>query len=264
MLGPKTAGKSATGNILLGRCVFVTHKTERSQDKTSLVGGQLITVIDTPGWWNDPSQCTQEMDREIARGVSLSPLGVHVVLLVVSLDATFTEAHQRAVEEHVGLFDDNVWNHTLLLLTYGDLVADVPVEEYIEREGPPLQWLVEKCQHRYHVLDNTKTTDEAQVTRLFELIEGMVSVNGNRPFKPDPNDVQQRLEEKFRRKEVKRQEEITQRLEQKFRKKELDLMAGFRQTLVDLQSMISRRERQRIYAFCTSLTSPLGQSKNAI
>ncbi|KAM7410359.1 hypothetical protein PAMA_001683 [Pampus argenteus] len=236
MLGQKTVGKSAAGNTLLRKEVFATCQNENSQVEKADIDGRQVTVIDTPGWWMEPSRCTEETDKEIVRGLTLSPPGVHAVLLVVPLDMTFREDQRVALEEHMNLFDASVWKHTMVLFTYGDKLAERSIEEHIEREHRALQWLVDKCENRYHVLNNMKKKDTSQVTELFEKIEEMVSGSSSRLFCPDMNDIHLRIEEKFKRQQLKHV--LKQRLEQEYRSRELDLIIGFKKTLLELQTDI--------------------------
>ncbi|XP_029906041.1 GTPase IMAP family member 8-like isoform X2 [Myripristis murdjan] len=239
ILGQKTVGKSATGNILLRKEIFATCANERCQEGKGEVDGRQVTVIDTPGWWKNSSQCTEDMDQEIVRGLSLCPSGAHAVLLVVPLDVRFTDSQWRAVEEHMSLFDATVWKHTLVVFTYGDMLADKSIEEHIENERYPLQWLVDKCENKYHVLNNTKKKDTSQITELFEKIEEMVAENSGRLFCPDMSDIHRRVEEKFRRREIK--QVLKQRLEQEYRRRELELLTGFKQTLISLQTEMKQK-----------------------
>ncbi|KAF7652098.1 hypothetical protein LDENG_00101320 [Lucifuga dentata] len=236
MFGQKTSGKSATGNILLHKEVFATCQNDFCLTDVGEVAGRRVTVTDTPGWTKNSSGCTEEMDTEIVRGLSFYPAGVHAVLLVVPLDVSFREVQQVAMEEHMNLFDASIWKHTIVLFTYGDRLADKSVEEHIEREPDVLRQLVEWCENRYHVLNNKKKSDMSQVTDLFEKIEEMVAGNDGRLFCPDMNEIHQRIDEKFRRMELV--QVFNQRLEKEYRRRELELMKGFRQTLVDLQNEI--------------------------
>ncbi|XP_059196337.1 GTPase IMAP family member 8-like [Centropristis striata] len=254
MLGQKTSGKSATGNNLLGKEVFATCQNEFCQVEEGEVGGRLVTVIDTPGWLKDPSLCTEEMDRERVRGLSLSPKGVHAVLLVVPLDLTFRDTQKAALEEHMNLFDGSVWKHTMVVFTYGDKLADKSVEEHIEREHSATRWLIDKCENKYHVMNNMKKNN--QVTELFEKIEEMMAENGDRLFCPEMNDIYLRIDEKFRRRELK--DVLKHRLAEEYSRRELELMTGFRETLLQLQaeirgSVASTRSK--------SLTIGIGQRK---
>ncbi|XP_034561536.1 GTPase IMAP family member 8-like [Notolabrus celidotus] len=236
MLGQKTVGKTATGNNLLQKEVFPTCQNEQCQVDEAEVADRQITVIDTPGWLEKPSIGTEEIDKEIVRGMSLSPLGVHAVLLVVPLDLSFREPQRDALEEHMRLFDSSVWKHAIVLFTYGDSLADKSVEEHIEREHSALQWLVDKCENRFHVMNNTKKNDTTQVTVLFEKIEEMVAGNGVRLFCPDMNDMQVRLVEKFRKRQIT--QILKQLFEEEYQRKERERLMGFKKTLLKLQSEV--------------------------
>ncbi|XP_022064481.2 GTPase IMAP family member 8-like isoform X2 [Acanthochromis polyacanthus] len=249
MLGQKRSGKSATGNTLLRKQVFDTCPNEQCQVEVEEVSDQLVTVIDTPGWWKETSRCTEDMDKEIVRGLSLSPPGVHAVLLVVPLDLRFRQAQLAALEDHMNLFDEGIWKHTMVLFTYGDNLEDKSVEEHIEREHSALRWLVDKCENRYYTINNMKKADMTQVTELFEKVEEMVAGNSGQLFCPDMKDVHLRIDEKFKKRELKHV--LKKSLEQEYRRRELELMISFKEKLLELQadireSVASQRPRTLI------------------
>ena len=73
------------------------------------------------------------------------------------------------------LLGDRVWRHALVLFMYGWWLGGRRVEEYIESEGEPLRWLLEKCGYRYHVLDGKKwDISISEVPGLMVKIEDMV------------------------------------------------------------------------------------------
>ncbi|XP_042559972.1 GTPase IMAP family member 9-like, partial [Clupea harengus] len=180
LLGYRKAGKSSSGNTILGREEFDTvGRTAQCVKRQGQVAGRQVTVVDAPGWWrNYQLEETPELTKnEIELSVSLCPPGPHALLLVIRVDTPLTETHRRSLQEHLELLSERVWSHTIVLFTRGDCLGDTPIEQHIESEGESLQWLVEKCGNRYHVLNNQKIEDHMQVTQLMEKIEEMVTGN---------------------------------------------------------------------------------------
>ncbi|XP_031435737.2 GTPase IMAP family member 4-like [Clupea harengus] len=179
LLGYRTAGKSSSGNTILGREEFDTvGKTAQCVKRQGQVAGRQVTVVEAPGWWlNFQLEVTPDLTKnEIELSVSLCPPGPHALLLVIRVDKSFTETHRRSLHEHLELLSERVWSHSIVLFTWGDLLGDTPIEQHIESEGESLQWLVEKCGNRYHVLNNQKREDHMQVTQLMEKIEEMMVI----------------------------------------------------------------------------------------
>uniref|UniRef100_A0A6Q2XG10 AIG1-type G domain-containing protein n=1 Tax=Esox lucius TaxID=8010 RepID=A0A6Q2XG10_ESOLU len=209
MLGSRWAGKSSSGNTILGRKEFDLRTSAQCVKRQGEVAGRQVTVVDTPGWWeNYPIEKTPELiKQEIMLSVSLCPPGPHTLLLVIRVDRSFTEEHRRSIEEHLGLLSELVWSHTIVLFTWGDSLGDTTIEQHIESEGKDLQWLVEKCGNRYHVLNNKNRGDGTQVTELLEKIEEMVA--GNRGGHYEMNrEILEKIEV-MKRKKVERADERT-------------------------------------------------------
>ncbi|XP_042560170.1 GTPase IMAP family member 4-like [Clupea harengus] len=179
LLGSRWEGKSSSGNTILGREEFDTSgRTTVCVKREGETAGRHITVVDTPGWVSGLFVVdTPEHDKqEIVLSVSLCPPGPHAVLLVIDVTASFTETHRIAVQEHLELLGERVWGHTIVLFTRGDWLGNTTIEQHIKREGKTLQWVVEKCGNRYHVVGNNKS-DGGQVTELLQKIEEMVAGN---------------------------------------------------------------------------------------
>lgn len=179
LLGYRRSGKSSTRNNIFGREHNDSKGTSQCVKTQSEVAGKVITVLDTPGWWKTLSaRDTAELDKqEIIRSVCLCPPGPHALILTLRLDMPFRDEEIKSLEEHMGLLGKQAWNHTILLFTHGDLLADLTVEQYIESEGKDLNVLVGKCRNRYHVLNNKNLLDSGQVTELFKKVEEMVAEN---------------------------------------------------------------------------------------
>ncbi|XP_061681111.1 GTPase IMAP family member 8-like, partial [Syngnathoides biaculeatus] len=198
ILGEKMSGKTTAANCLLRSNVFPTQPNDGCMAWRAQVAGRQVTVVDSPGW-NSESECTSEKDREIVRGLTLTPQGVHAVLIVISLDLKFTEPNQDTLEDHLQLFGDSVWNHAMVLFTNVDTLAGRSIEEYIAREHKALQWLVDKCGN-YHCLNISEKANVSQHDRLFEKIEEMSAKNRGRLFRPNVKDIYLRIDEKFQKK----------------------------------------------------------------
>lgn len=166
MVGAQWSAKSSAGNTILRNNAFSicgSRSTEYCEINHGMVAGRHISVVDSPGWYyNHTLDDTCEMNKlQIANSVYLCPPGPHAVLLLVGLTSAFSASYQRAVQEHMSLFTDGIWKHIIVVFTRGDWLGVKSVEERIESEEG-LQWLVEKCGNRYHVLDNKNHHDETQ------------------------------------------------------------------------------------------------------
>lgn len=176
------SGKSAAANTLLSRDEFPTScRTEESRTRRcEIAAGMQISVTDTPGWFKYfPVHYTPtHVTFEIKNALTLGPKRHHAILLVVPLGVSFLEEQRKVMLDNMETrLGKNVWRHTIVLFTWGDLLKDMSVEEHIESEGETLRWLVEKCGNRYHVLNNKNRKDYSQVTTLLEKIEEMVTEN---------------------------------------------------------------------------------------
>ncbi|XP_062398320.1 GTPase IMAP family member 4-like [Sardina pilchardus] len=181
LTGQESAGKTSTAETILNIWDSDHLKTTLlSTTSEATVGRWQVTVVDTPGWLRDApqSQTSKRIKQEIVRSVSLCPPGPHAVLLVIPANVKFTEAEETAINEHLELLGERVWNHTIVLFTHPEWMGDSPIELYIESEGEPLDRIIKKCGCRYHVLSND-SPGQSQVEALLEKIEVMVAGNSN-------------------------------------------------------------------------------------
>ena len=208
LLGWIGSGKSSSGNTILGTEEF-DLRTAQCVKRLGEVAGRQVTVVDTPGWWRDlPEEYTTKLvKQEIVRSVSLCPPGPHALLLVIQGGGSFTEKHRISVEKHLQLLNERVWSHTIVLFTHGDYLGDTTIEQHIQQEGKALQWLVEKCGNRYHVLNNVNSGDGSQVTELLDKIQEMVAVNRGGHYEMD-RELLDKIEERRRAEKERAQERL--------------------------------------------------------
>ncbi|XP_073687665.1 GTPase IMAP family member 8-like [Garra rufa] len=212
LMGHRRAGKSSAGNTILGREEFDLKRSAQCVRRHGEVADRHITVIEAPGWWIDePVQESSELlQQEILLSVSLCPPGPHAVLLIIRVDTGFKEDQRKALQGHLDLLGERVWSHTIVLFTCGDSLLDTSIEQHIESEGQDLQWLLDKCGNRYHVLNNQNRSDHTQIKELLEKIEETVVQNNGCHFEIDRKILQEMKER--RRTEEERAEERMKRM----------------------------------------------------
>ncbi|KAL7881989.1 hypothetical protein AOLI_G00088380 [Acnodon oligacanthus] len=96
---------------------------------------------------------------------------------MIPADTSFKEKQKRVIQENMSLLGEQVWGHTIVLFTWGDILGDLTIEQHIESEGEALQWVVEKCENRYHVFNNKERENRVQVMELLQKIDEMVARN---------------------------------------------------------------------------------------
>nr|XP_055037699.1 GTPase IMAP family member 8-like [Misgurnus anguillicaudatus] len=177
LLGWRWPGKSLTGNTILGREEFrLERAAEFNVKRETEVDRRKITIIDTPGWFS--AQTTPaEYQQEMVRSVSMCPPGPHVFLLVIPV-GMFTETDRARIEENLALFGENIWKHTLIVFTWAEILKDKSIERHIRREGRDLQWVVDKCKKRYHVINNYIFGEHPQLPQLMDKVEKIVAEEG--------------------------------------------------------------------------------------
>ncbi|KAG8002263.1 GTPase IMAP family member 8, partial [Nibea albiflora] len=166
LLGRRKSGKTSACNIILHREELqVAVKTTRCSVGNGEVSGWPVTVVDTPGWSLFGLADPKKVRSEISRSPSLCPVRSKVCFLLALPVDSFREKDRRAVETYLSVLGNDVWRSTVVLFTYGEELRGRAVERYIEEQGEPLQWVLDRCGHRHHVFD-TNTGDQ-----LLQMVE---------------------------------------------------------------------------------------------
>ncbi|KAM9394169.1 GTPase IMAP family member 7 [Pholidichthys leucotaenia] len=184
LLGRTGTGRSSSGNTILGRPAFLVDVspcsvTVQCKRQSGAVGGRIISVVDTPGFFHTHLS-PQEVMTEVGQCVGLSSPGPHVFLLTLQ-PGRFTQEEEETFEWIKARFGLGVTRYVMVLFTCGEQLKGKRIEDFLE-ESRGLSELVSSCHGRYHVFyDNSQDETNGcsqQVTQLLKEVEQLVADNG--------------------------------------------------------------------------------------
>lgn len=169
-MGKSGAGKSLSGNAILGRSAFESKLsfkavTKTCTEQTDKVSGRQIWVVDTPGITStEEEQIEEEQIKAVCQHALDSSIPC-LFLVVLKVDR-FTEEDQKIVKKIEKILGDKGIDKSYILFTHGDALKGMKIEDFIfEDDEGVLPKVVRRFGLKYHVFNND-TGSQDQVEEL--------------------------------------------------------------------------------------------------
>ncbi|XP_078541462.1 GTPase IMAP family member 3-like [Lissotriton helveticus] len=172
LVGSAGAGKSATGNSILGEKHFESRASARTvtlecQREVCVRAGRSLVVVDTPGFLNKKTYKGQVKECLKRCG----PGGPPTIVLVLQT-GRFTQEEREAVKTIKSLFGKKTQKHMVVVFTRKDDLGETSIKNFVKESEPTLRKLIAECGGRFCAVNNRATGEEntRQVEELMRMI----------------------------------------------------------------------------------------------
>ncbi|XP_076446966.1 uncharacterized protein LOC143284183 isoform X2 [Babylonia areolata] len=221
VVGSEGSGKSWTVRTLLGhqgdttvgqQCdTILQGETASGTLHRGLFCGRRVQILDTSGWLGT-DRCQQhhpDTAAIISRHLQRLRPGPHAVLYTVDASCRYTKEQSLCLRQLEAILDPGrlpgrlLYDHLIVVFTHGDSVLQREktgtrtgsrrmMEDLIRTAPPELRQVLDRCQGRYVLLDNTgsgrrrnnPSLPDQQQNSLDDLLEMVLDVASRDPAQP--------------------------------------------------------------------------------